>query len=109
MPRCAATPPCPVEEKLCELVVRLLDYLGATEMGAEFERIESDCLFGDPSFLGGRGAVMRDPQKAAATARTTLAPLLNAIKSAAPQKVRKAKDDLLCVLDELCAAQQSLF
>lgn len=109
MPRCAATPPCPVEEKLCDLVVRLLDYLGATEMGAEFERIESDCLFGDPRFLGGRGAVSRNPRMAASAARTTLAPLLEAIKSPAPPKVRKAKDDLLSVLDELTGAQQSLF
>ena len=109
MPRCAATPPCPAEQQLCDLVVRLLDYLGATEMGADFERIESDCLFGDPGFLGGRGAVSRDPLRAATAARAALEPLLDAIKSPAPPKVRKAKDELLNVLDELSGAQQSLF
>ncbi|MCA8270719.1 hypothetical protein [Burkholderia vietnamiensis] len=109
MPRRVHIQPCRTEEKLCELIVRLLDHVGSTEMGGEFERIESDCLFGDPEFLGGRGAVSRDPVKAATAARATLAPLLDAIKSPAPPKVRKAKDELLNVLDELTGTQRSLF
>lgn len=94
------------EQQICELVVQLLDYFGASEMGPEFERIEADCLFGYPAFLGGRGAVARDPIAAVSAAQRALAPLIAAVKSSAPPRVREARDALLGVLAELIGGTQ---
>lgn len=101
MPARKSDPQSLLEEQVCNLVVGLLDYVGASEMGRDFEQIESDCLFGVPDFMGGRGAIDREPAAAAHAAQNALEPLLDAIESTAPLSIRRKKQELIEIFDRL--------